>query len=432
MCLIQKVEHMTREQAVNFLITNPSKFAHMLGFTKLGNLHNEWIVDMIRHKEDKTLEASRGTYKTTCVSFSLALIMILLPNLRTLFMRKTDDDVKEVIKQVAKILKDPHTQYFVQAIYGVQLRLVVESATELSTNLTTDTKGTNQLVGIGSKASLTGKHFDRIFTDDIINVQDRISKAERERVKIVYQELQNIKNRGGRIFNTLTPWHPDDASTLMPNIVRYDCYHEEVQKIITPEELEQIKEKMIPSLFAANYELRHIASEDVIFRNPQIGASIDNVKQGIMHLDSAFYGEDFTAWGVMAKHGGKYYLYGKLKRKHVEECYGDIIADYERLCCGKLYNESNADKGFVARDLRKHGAKVILYSEKENKFIKIVTYLKAIWDDLVFVDGTDEEYINQICDYFEDADHDDAPDDASSLARLLYQKKEEPYKPIYM
>lgn len=423
---------MTRQQAVNFLIKHPAKFAHMLGFTKLVEIHNCWIIDMVKGKEDKTLEASRGTYKTTCVSFALALIMILLPNVRILFMRKTDDDVKEVIKQVAKILKDPHTQYFVQVIYGVTLKLTVESATELSTNLTTDSKGTNQLVGIGSKASLTGKHFDRIFTDDIINVQDRISKAERDRVKIVYQELQNIKNRGGRIFNTLTPWHPDDASILMPNIVKYNCYHPEIKKVISDDELAHIKESMVSSLFAANYELQHIASEDVIFTDPQTGASIETVKNGIMHVDSAFYGEDYTSWGIMAKHDGKYYLYGKCRREHVEECYGDIISNYNEFLCTKLYNESNADKGFVAKELRKMGAKVILYAEKENKYIKIVTHLKAIWKDLIFVEGTDKEYIDQICNYFEDAEHDDAPDDAACLARLLYPKKEGTYQSIYM
>ena len=141
---------MTRQQAIEFLKYNPVKFAKMLGFTKLSSLHNKWIVDMVRGKEDKTLQSSRGTYKTTCVSMALALIIILLPNKRTMFMRKTDGDVKEVLKQVQKILNDPHTQYFVQAIYGVNLRMLVASSTEILTNLTTDTKGTAQLVGIGT------------------------------------------------------------------------------------------------------------------------------------------------------------------------------------------------------------------------------------------------------------------------------------------
>ena len=412
---------MTRQAAIDFLTNKPVEYAKMLGFTKLGVLHNNWIIDMVRGKEDKTLQASRGTYKTTCASVALALICILLPSKKTMFMRKTDGDVKEVIKQVQKILLDPHTQYLVNCIYGVNLTLNVQSATEINTNLSIDNKGTNQLIGVGTGGSLTGKHFDRIFTDDIVNVQDRVSKAERDRTKTIYQELQNIKNRGGRIFNTGTPWHKEDCFTIMPPAERYDCYNPEIQKIISVEELEAIKQTMSPSLFAANYELRHIASEDIIFFDPQTGADPSTVEQGIMHLDSAFYGEDYTAWGVMAKHDGKYYLYGKMRRKNVEDCYSDIIADYNRFMCDKLYNENNADKGMVGRDLRKLGARVVLYPETMNKHIKIVTFLKAIWNNLIFVEGTDKEYINQICDYNENAEHDDCPDNASSLARILYK-----------
>lgn len=424
---------MTRQEAVDFLLYNPVKYAKLLGFNKLSTLHNDWIVDMVIGKEDKTLQASRGTYKTTCDSVALAEIIILLPRLRSMFMRKTDTDVKEVIKQVQKILRDGHTRYLTECIYGVNMQLTVASAFEVSTNLMTDLKGTNQLLGIGMGSSLTGKHFDRIFTDDIVNVQDRISKAERERTKTVYQELQNVKNRGGRIFNTGTPWHPDDCFSIMPNADKFDCYHPEIKKIISPAELEEIKSKMLPSLFAANYELRHIASENVIFTDPVTGGDPNMCDQGIMQLDSAFYGEDFTAWSVMRRANGKYYLYGRLKRRHVEDCYEEIKADYERFMCGKLYNENNADKGMVGKDLRKMDIKVILYHESMNKYMKIVTYLKAIWKDLIFVEGTDKEYIQQITDYFEDAEHDDAPDSAASLARLLYKKNSEnTYTPLML
>jgi predicted phage terminase large subunit-like protein len=422
---------MNRKQAVEFLQKKPVKFAHMLGFTKMREFHNIWIRQMLKSKDDRTLEASRGTYKTTCVSIALALIIILLPNKRTMFMRKTDNDVKEVIRQVQNILQDPHTRYLVQIIYGVELRLTVQSATEISTNLTTDIKGTSQLVGMGIGASLTGKHFDYIFTDDIINIQDRISKAERDRTKLIYQELQNIKNRGGRIYNTLTPWHKDDASTLMPNIEKWDCYRKEIREILTAEELAEIKEKMLPSLFAANYELRHIASEDVIFTSPVIGGDPAMCEQGMAHTDAAFGGEDYTAFTVMHKYGGKYYVYGRLWRKHVAECYNDIKAAYDRFMCAKMPIEDNGDKGFTARDLKQLGIRAVTYHENMNKYLKITTYLKAIWNDIVFVDGTDEEYINQICDYNMDAEHDDAPDSCSSLARLLYNKSETRYKPLW-
>ena len=154
------------------------------------------------------------------------------------------------------------------------------------------------------------------------------------------------------------------------------------------------------------------------------------VEQGIMHLDSAFYGEDYTAWSIMKKHGDKYYLYGRMKRKHVEDCYDDIVSDYERFNVGRIYNENNADKGMVGKELRKKGLTVKLYHEDMNKYLKIVTHLKAIWNDVIFTEGTDEEYINQICDYYEDAGHDDAPDSAASLARLMNRKSGGKYEPF--
>ena len=52
----------------------------------------------------------------------------------------------------------------------------------------------------------------------------RLSQAERERTKLAYMELQNIKNRGGRFINTGTPWHKDDAFSIMPKPKRFDCY----------------------------------------------------------------------------------------------------------------------------------------------------------------------------------------------------------------
>lgn len=403
----------------------------MIGFTRLSDLHNGWIADMVRGKQDKTLQASRGTYKTTCVSIALALIIILLPNKRTLFMRKTDGDVKEVIKQVQKILQDPHTQYFAQSIYGVSLRLISASVTEVTTNLTTDIKGTAQLVGIGTGASLTGKHFDFIFTDDIVNVNDRISKAERDRTKLVYQELQNIKNRGGRIFNTGTPWHKDDAFSIMPPAEKYNCNHPEIKKIISDEELERLRHSMLRSLFAANYELRFVAAEDVIFTDPVTGhdpSILDQAKN--CHIDAAYGGEDYTAFTIIKKTDGKFYVYGRLWHKHVDDVLSEVITIKRGFNAGRIYCEDNGDKGYLAKELTRRGERAIKYHEGMNKFLKITSYLKAEWNNIIFVAGTDPEYIAQICDYNENAEHDDAPDSLASLVRELWYVKESDRKPV--
>lgn len=408
------------EYAIDLIKNNPYVIAQDVGFKDVRLFpHNEWMREIITGKSDYTLLAHRGSYKSSVLSVCIALIMAVMPDINIIFLRKADNDVAEMIRMVKKALESEALQSISKILYRRPIEFREATASAITTNLYMSASGASQLLGIGLKSSITGKHADLVITDDICNVLDRTSKAERDKTKLQYQELQNIRNRGGRIINLGTKWHEEDVFTLMDNIHIYDC---NATGLISKEQLQKIRESMLPSLFACNYELRIIASENVIFTDPQTGADPELVKNGIMHLDSAFYGEDFTAWSVMNRHGGKYYLYGQMRRKHVEDCYELIKADYDRFLCGKLLNESNADKGMVGKDLRKMGIKVILYAEKMNKYMKIVTYLKAIWKDLVFVEGTDPEYIRQITDYFEDAEHDDAPDSAASLARTFYKK----------
>lgn len=422
---------MNRRDAVNFLLTKPYKLGHALGFTKLTEMHNQWIVEMVRGREDKTLQSHRGSYKTTCVSIALALIIILLPTKKTLFMRKTDSDVKEIVTQVKKILESQYIRYFVQVLYGCDLKLSTATYTQINTNLNQEPKGTPQLFAMGTQGSLTGKHFDFVFTDDIVNIDDRISKAEREHTKLVYQELQNVKNRDGRIYNTGTPWHKDDCFTLMPNIVRYDCYSTD---LISAEELEVIRSKMTASLFAANYELKHIADEEVLFPNPVTGADPALADQGKCHIDAAYGGEDYTAFTICKKSGGKYYVFGKLWHKHVDDCLNEIIQYRQMFNAGRIAMETNGDKGYLSKTLRTKGELTAPYPEKMNKYLKITSYLKGEWLNVVFVAGTDQAYIDQVVEYNENAEHDDAPDSLASLIRMLWSKKgdESKYSPLFM
>lgn len=416
------------------LKNRPAEFGRRLGFELLtDDLHGEWIKAMVFGKDDETLQSHRGSYKTTCVSIALTLIIVLYPNDKTAFMRKTDSDVKEIIEQVKKMLRTEFVQGIVEILYGTNLILTKSSATEINTNLSTDPRGSAQLIGIGTGGSITGKHFERIFTDDIVNLTDRTSKAERDKTKLIYQELQNLKNRPplrGRIFNTGTPWHKDDCFSLMPNIKKYDCY---TTGLMSDEQIKETKQSMLASLFAANYELKHIASEDVIFDNPITGGDPAMVEQAkFAHIDAAYGGEDGTAFTICRKYDGKYYVFGKLWQKHVDDCIDDIIEYRKRFMVGKILAEDNGDKGYLVKELRAKGERAVKYHEKENKFQKIVSWLRSEWRNVVFVVGTDEEYIEQICDYNENAEHDDAPDSLASIVRRLWKKagQEEEYRSI--
>jgi hypothetical protein len=92
--------------------------------------------------------------------------------------------------------------------------------------------------------------------------------------------------------------------------------------------------------------------------------------------------------------------------------------------CQKLYIEKNADKGYVAKEFRKKGLRVVSYNEHQNKYVKITTHLKFVWDKVKFVKGTDPEYIDMICDYNDNAEHDDCPDSLASLIRVLAKRND--------
>lgn len=357
-----------------------------------------------------------GSYKTTCLSVAISNLMVINPNLAIDFLRKTDDDVKEIVKQVKIILQSDVMQHFVHKIYGKQLILTVDNAQELSTNLKTSPKGVSQLLGLGIKTSITGKHGDLVITDDIVNLKDRVSKAERDMIITSYMELQNIKNRTGRILNTGTPWHKDDAISKMPNKHIYDCYS---TGLMTRGKIEELRQSMTPSLFAANYELKHIADGDAMFTNPEfiLGSTPDLLYEGIAHVDAAFGGEDATAFTALKQIGDMFLIFGKRWPKHVDDCMNEIcyFMDYYRL--GSIAVERNADKGYVANNLSDCGLIVDDYDEHTNKYVKISTYLRKYWKNIRFVEETDPEYINEILDYNENAAHDDSPDSASSLIR---------------
>ena len=401
----------------------------MLGFQLLTDLHNEWLQDMIEGKDDETLQGHRGSYKTTCLAVALAIIICTRPNTKIALFRKTDRDVKDIIAQVQKMLRSDVLRYIAKELWGVEMILTVANATEVSTNLTNDPRGGAQLVGMGIGGSITGKHYDLIFTDDIVNVEDRTSKAERERTKLFYQELQNIKNRWGRIFNSGTPWHKEDAFTLMPGPKKYDVYS---TGLISEIEQEEIRQKMLPSLYAANYELKHIASEDVVFTDPQTGYAPELIyDSNYCHVDAAYGGSDYTAFTICKKKDGNYYIFGKLWHKHVDDCQESIIKYRKAFKAGRIYCEDNGDKGYLAKELRKKGETVTTYHEGMNKMLKITSYLKFNWKNVFFIDGTDQDFINQITDWTEDAEHDDAADSCASQIRLQFNKKNEEYKSIF-
>ena len=409
-----------KETLLNLISKSPVTIGQWEGYTLLEDLHNEWLREFLFSTEDVSIQAHRGSYKTTVLGIFFALHVLTAPDELLLYARKTDSDVKEVMKTTQNILKSGAFQRLSKELYGVPLLLTKETANEVSTNLQRSIKGAPQILGVGCGSSITGKHADVVVTDDIVNLKDRVSRAEREHTKAFYMELQNVKNRGGRFINCGTPWHKEDAFLLMPNLQKFDCYS---TGLIDRDTLNEIRAAMTDSLFAANYELKHIADEGALFKDPNFVKDYTRIYDGVAHIDAAYGGSDYTAYTVMRKHeDGTITAYGKLYSKHVSECLTDIGALQERYKAGTIYNEDNGDKGFLNRELQSVGLIGKKYHESQNKYVKISSFLKKNWNKIYWLEDTDPEYLNQILDYTEHAQHDDAPDSAASLLRALERR----------
>ena len=151
------------------------------------------------------------------------------------------------------------------------------------------------------------------------------------------------------------------------------------------------------------------------------------LRDGVAHLDAAYGGKDANALTLGKRSGDSICLYGRLFPGHADTAMRAVLAECRRFSCAPLFCETNADRGYLAREFSRLGLPARGYHERENKYVKISSYLRKWWKNIVFLSGTDEAYLSQILDYTETAEHDDAPDSAASLCRLLDRGAENVY-----
>lgn len=407
------------QELARVIIHRPHRLGNYLGFKDLTDLHSEWIKYIWRSSGHVSLQAHRGSYKTTSVIIVGSIVnMTFNWNNRTAIIRKDFTSSSEVLKVISRLIKGERYQSLFYALFGVFPKLVMDSKGRLQWNLKTTETPEGNLNAFGIDSSLTGKHFDDILCDDIITLRDRISKAERASVDGIVREIMaNIIDPGRFVKFTGSPWHKLDTWRLLPPPMVYDIYTTGL-KAFTPEVIAEIKKITTASLFAANYELRHIASDDTIFDEPVYTNTWINGLLCQGHIDAKYQGSHTGALTIMSKRlDGKVQAIGFLFNKHIEQEYNFLMSKWRQYQCGTVHLELNADKGYSARDLTKMGMFTRSYNESENKHVKIVQNLKKHWQDIEWHKDTDPAYMAQILDYIEGQEPDDCADSAASCIR---------------
>lgn len=413
------------------LRNEPHRLGWVMGKKKLRPLHSQWVHHIWHPTESRSLQAHRGSYKSTgIVEVGVPWILLWFPDSRIAICRKTKTDAVQAISVFRNAFRTPEVREIFKMAHGHYPEFTVDQADHVAFNFKRTMTREGNIDGYGVDSALTGKHYDFIICDDIVGREDRYSPAAREATKRFLEELHaNIVDPGKPVHHIGTPWHMEDAWGTpkkegglwrYPKPLVFNCHQ---TGILTKEQIEEKQRTMTPSLFAANYLLKHQADDSALFAYPKNQIRWEHGIYGPVHahLDAAFGGDCTSALTILQKMpDGNIQVYGKIYPGHIANHYQDIIETIRKHRASKFYMEDNADKGFTMRDLsalfRGQGMGISLHSyhESMNKSAKISTTVKFAWDRLRFVEECDELYMGQITEWTEEAELQDAPDSLAS------------------
>lgn len=399
------------EYLTSSLSSNLSILGRLLGHDKLMGLHSNWIRNLVLKNENYILLAHRGSYKSTCIALGLVLSLILLPNRTIAVCRKTEDDAKMVVGQVRSFIQDERVKRVSTIIRGEPIKVVKGQSMNITTNYKTMMTKEASLTSECIRGSHTGRHYDKMIFDDIVTFKDRYSKVERDYTKAVFNELRyNVLNHNGSYSYVGTPWHPDDATSLLDvnEVVSVND-----SGIIPAQRLEQIKADMAPSHFSINYMLEH--SKVDFYLGDVNTMHLEDTYFTIAHLDKSFGGKDFTALTLVGQRDGEIYVRGFL--------FNDITHNIQSIVSKSLgltiHTEKNDDKG-MSVTIFPSTTLFSLYHESMKKEHKIETYISRVRGRLTFCSKGDPNYLAQVQDWRMGASvKDDAPDSLASAIRIL-------------
>jgi len=410
------------DQHLVSLREQPHLLGHIAGKTRLSQIHSEWMLYIWDSDVDRCLQAHRDSYKTTAIMAIGAMWWLLFhPDDRIALIRKKYSDAAEVVHMIKQLMKLLEIRELFKFAHGTYPNFKIQREGKLEFTFKTTSTPEGSINALGIDTGITGKHYDKILCDDFVTLKDRISKSEREKTKETIREIRtNIIETGKSVGFIGTPWHKDDAWSILPPPMTFDIYD---CKILTEEQIEEKRLKTTPSLFAANYLLKHTTADGKLFSDPIYGKWIYSIRKVKAHIDAAFDGIDTCGLTFMAEipsKPGKIQAHGKCFPGNVKDWLDVIEAEYRKRRCDEIWVETNTDKGYTASLLSDRGMNVQDYWEPMNKHVKITTHLYDRYKDIEWDNDTDDEYMEQIIDYELGTEPDDCPDSAGSLVQHCF------------
>jgi len=429
------------------ILNNPLYLAYMLGYTKVNTpTHAQWIDQSIHSEDDCAIFGHRGSYKTTarCV-IGIIGFQLFHPDKNVLILRKTAGEARMTMLEIMNHWeRNEGLRALYHELYGKTPESAEWSKVE-GFNLSAKTRVTKErnLACGGIDQPITGAHYDRIYADDIVTLKDRTSPHERERTKLFMQEISgNILNPDGAMIYSGTPWHKSDYWSDLEKDIPIDKYPVMLDFIpdFTEEHKKKLQRKMTSSMYAANYELKHISDAGAIFGDPNYGDLPVKVPVTAW-IDPAFGGNDYTAMVIGAIYDNRIYIvYGAVWSGQVNETTIRVIQTCQEWSPKIVYIENNGAQDAYRALINKMDPDINLSGIKntKNKYVRIDENLVANFHKVFFSNSVEADCMAQIMDYQVPADYSkkaeypvDAVDALAGLIKQLAPTQQAGYEEMF-
>ena len=430
----QKIDHVA---LLRYWLNEPHKLGHILGYDKLSPLHGEWIKHFYQYAKFGVLQAHRGSYKTTCGIVAMTLLFLCNPEMRLLIVRKKDTLASAILLSIQKHFETNDIlrlyKFSRWNITSAKTGIWSSERTNFSFKKTVTLETSMTAAGVG--ASITGAHFDYIWADDIVTIEDRYSPAAREWAKAYFRELNNLIDPLGQTRLSGTPWHEEDVFSTIDESY-FEGRRFPVGTVPMPEdefaEIMARKARLPYAEWCCNYELRHVLDQDTI--GAFLSVSHWNCQYCVAFIDPSFSdrnGTDFTCVAVVGvDKTGLLIFTGMILQKSIADQgvrrqtldFLDRFHPVETVIEAQLQPSSNVFFLDIMKSEEQRYAIKNFWSIKHqsrNKHERISTIIIGNKPDMRILEGTQQEFALQVSRYYKNAAHDDAPDALAGAIETL-------------
>jgi predicted phage terminase large subunit-like protein len=199
----------------------------MLHYTDWDTVHDELEVFLAKPANKKALLLPRGHLKTSNVTIAKSIQTLLRdPNVRILIANQVWDKARDMLVEI----KDHLDKSDLPKVFG-EFRSERWNQDEITIAQRTKALKEATVTTTGVEAETTGGHYDVIFLDDLMGLQNCQTPDQRAKAKRFRRSMINLLEPGGILIEVGTRWHLDDTfSEIIEN--ESDYYDVMIRKVV--------------------------------------------------------------------------------------------------------------------------------------------------------------------------------------------------------